>query len=119
MIVGGLFQHDSSFGVVNGRLDPAPIELKAGRTYRFRLINIGDSRTWFALRRGPRDSSVVGWRKVAKDGADLPASQAILTATPLATGPGETVDFEYRPDGPGDLVLDSIRRSPRGGWRYR
>jgi FtsP/CotA-like multicopper oxidase with cupredoxin domain len=117
VIIGGMLRHDSAFGVVNGRLEPAPIELRAGRTYRFRLINIGDARTWLALRRGPRDSSVVGWRKVAKDGADLPTSQAVVTTTPLATGPGETVDFEYRPDAAGDLVLDLD--SPFADWRLK
>jgi len=117
VIVGGMLRHDSEFGVVNGHLNPAPIELRAGRTYRIRLINIGNARTWLALRRGPRDSSVVGWRAVAKDGADLPASQAVVTATPLVTGPGETVDFEYRPDGAGDLVLDL--NSPFAGWRLK
>src|SRR5262249_37532355 len=108
-------RHDSAFGVVNGRLDPAPIGLEAGHIYRFRLINIGDSRIWLALRRAPPDSSVVGWRKVAKDGADLPVLQAVGTTTPPVTGPGETVDFEYRPDGPGDLVLDVD--SPFADWR--
>ncbi len=115
VIVGGMLRHDSAFGVVNGRLNPAPIELRAGRAYRFRLINIGDARTWFALRRGPLDTSVVRWRAVAKDGADLPVSQAVVTTTPLVTGPGETADFEYRPTVAGDLVLDVD--SPFASWR--
>ncbi|MEO7986894.1 MAG: multicopper oxidase domain-containing protein [Gemmatimonadales bacterium] len=115
VIVGGLFRHDSAFGVVNGRLDPAPIELRVGRMYRLRLITMGDARTFFALRRRPEDSSLVAWRAVAKDGADLPASQAVTSTAPLLTGPGETADFEYRPAEPGELSLTVD--SPFAGWR--
>jgi len=112
VIVGSYARHDSAFGVVNGRLDPAPIELRPNRPYRFRLINIGDSRTFFSLRRP--DSSAVGWRAVAKDGADLPSSQAVIRAEPLITGPGETADFEWTPTEPGDVVLDLD--SPFAAW---
>jgi FtsP/CotA-like multicopper oxidase with cupredoxin domain len=112
VVVGGMQRNDSAFGVVNGRLDPAPIELRVDRTYRFRLVNIGDARTFFSLRRP--DSSVVAWRAVAKDGADLPASQAVRQETPLLTGPGETADFEFTPVGPGALRLDLD--SPFAPW---
>lgn len=113
VLVGALFRNDTAFGVVNGRVDPAPIELRALRTYRFRLINIGDARTAFALRRA--DSSAVAWRAVAKDGADLPISQAVDRAEPLMTGPGEIADFEFTAGAPGDLVLDID--SPFAAWR--
>lgn len=115
VIAGGLFRHDSAFGVVNGRLDPAPMEIRAGRTYRFRLINIGDARTYFALRHAGPDSSLVAWRAVAKDGADLPPSQAVPRTERLLTGPGETADFEVRVAEPGELALELD--SPFAGWR--
>jgi FtsP/CotA-like multicopper oxidase with cupredoxin domain len=115
VIVGGLERHDSAFGVVNGRLEPAPIELRVGRTYLFRLINIGDARTYFALRRSSADSSIVAWRAVAKDGADLPASQAVERSSPLLTGPGETADFEFAPTAAGELSLELD--SPFVPWR--
>jgi FtsP/CotA-like multicopper oxidase with cupredoxin domain len=115
VIVGGLLRHDSAFGVVNGRLDPAPIQLRTGRAYRFRLINIGDARTYFGLRHAAPDSSVVAWRAVAKDGADLPPSQAVVRGDRLLTGPGETADFEVRVAERGDLVLEVD--SPFAGWR--
>ena len=114
VVVGGLFRNDSAFGVVNGRLAPAPIEIRAGRSYRFRLINIGDARAWFALRRLAPDSSLVPWRAVAKDGADLPSSQA-EAAGRLLTGPGETADFEVRVDQPGELRLEVD--APFAVWR--
>ena len=112
VIVGGYARHDSAFGVVNGRLDPAAIELRPSRTYRFRLINIGDARTFFSLRRP--DSSAVAWRAVAKDGADLPPSQAVTRTERFVSGPGETADFEFTPAEPGDLVLDLD--SPFAPW---
>jgi FtsP/CotA-like multicopper oxidase with cupredoxin domain len=113
VMVGSLFRHDSLFGVVNGRLDPAPIELSVGHSYRLRLFNIGDARTYFALRRP--DSSLVAWRAVAKDGADLPPALAVPATAPLLTGPGEVADFEFTPERPGELVLDV--NSPFAGWR--
>jgi FtsP/CotA-like multicopper oxidase with cupredoxin domain len=113
VMVGSLFRHDSLFGVVNGRLDPAPIELRVGRSYRLRLFNIGDARTYFALRRP--DSSLVAWRALAKDGADLPAALAVPATGPLLTGPGEVADFEFTPERPGELVLEVD--SPFAGWR--
>ena len=115
VVVGGLSRHDSAFGVVNGRLDPAPMELRAGRTYRFRLINIGDARTYFALRHAGSDTSLVAWRAVAKDGAELPPSQAVARTDRLLTGPGETADFEFRPEAPGTLALELD--SPFAVWR--
>ncbi|MGH7630809.1 MAG: multicopper oxidase domain-containing protein, partial [Gemmatimonadales bacterium] len=113
VLIGALSRNDSAFGVVNGRLEPAPIELRARRPYRFRLINIGDARMSFALRRP--DSTAVPWRAVAKDGADLPVSQAVDRTEPLMTGPGEIADFEFTPEAPGDLVLDV--NSPFATWR--
>jgi FtsP/CotA-like multicopper oxidase with cupredoxin domain len=114
VVVGGLSRNDSAFGVVNGRLEPAPITIRAGRSYRFRLINIGDARTYFGLRRAAPDTSLVPWRAVAKDGADLPPSQAVAAGR-LLTGPGETADFEVRVDRPGELRLELD--SPYAVWR--
>jgi manganese oxidase len=113
VMVGSLIEHDTLHGVVNGRLDPAPIELRAARTYRFRLFNIGDARTSFALRRP--DSSIVVWRAVAKDGAELPPAQAVPRTEPTMTGPGEILDFELNAGAPEDLVLDVD--APFAPWR--
>ncbi|MFN2433687.1 MAG: hypothetical protein ABR599_12905, partial [Gemmatimonadota bacterium] len=46
------------------------------------------------------DGSNVGWRAIAKDGADLPSEQATLQPSHLLTGPGETADFEFTPNAP-------------------
>ena len=113
VMVGSLIEHDTLHGVVNGRREPAPIELRAARTYRFRLFNIGDARTSFALRRP--DSSIVAWRAVAKDGAELPPAQAVPRTEPTMTGPGEILDFELNAGPPEDLVLDLD--APFAPWR--
>ena len=119
IVVGGGGPSDSlpqfgfeSPGLVNGTEAPAPIEMKVGRTYRFRLININpDWRVVFSL---TSDSAMARWRPVAKDGADLPPSQRGLRPAWLLTGPGETADFEYTPRVRGDLRLEVKTLLP--GW---
>lgn len=90
--------------MLNGRADPAPIELQAGVTYRFRIINIrSDLVVALALLDGQRPAL---WRHVAKDGADLPASQAVTAPAQLALGVGEIHDVEFTPRSPGELTLE-------------
>ena len=99
-------------GFVNGTISPAPLELEVGTTYRLRLINIHpDWRVEFAL---GTDTTTAQWRPVAKDGADLPPSQATPRAAYLLTGPGETADFEFTPTAAGSMRLQVKTRAP--GW---
>ncbi|MEO8450572.1 MAG: multicopper oxidase domain-containing protein [Gemmatimonadota bacterium] len=83
---------DSGSVFVNGGRSPAVEELKAGLTHRLRLINItpGDLVDLEVL----QGDSVMTWRVVAKDGADLPPRLAIPTPARLRFGPGETTDVE-------------------------
>jgi manganese oxidase len=119
LVVGGAGPADSlpqfgfeSPGLVNGTTDPPPIDLKVGRTYRFRLININpDWRVIFSL---TSDSALARWRPVAKDGADLPLSQRGARPAWLLTGPGETADFEFTPGTREDLRLEVKTLLP--GW---
>lgn len=81
--------------VVNGDTTAPPLTLRAGVPHRMRLVNMG-----FAL--GGlfgvyRDTTFVPWRAIAKDGADLPASQAVLHHAPQLVVSGETYDFEWVP----------------------
>jgi len=89
--------------LVNGRAQPEPIELEAGMTYRFRLINIRTD--YSALVSLLADEEVEEWRLVAKDGADLPAVQAIMGPATLSFTPGEIYDVEFTPRTPGELTL--------------
>jgi len=89
--------------MLNGQVDPAPIELRAGVTYRFRIINI---RSDFVVAMALLDGQcLVERRPVAKDGADLPPSQAVARPAQVALGPGEILDVELTPPAPGELTL--------------
>jgi hypothetical protein len=46
------------------------------------------------------------WRAIAKDGADLPPSQAVLKDAQQELAPREIYDFEYVLRGPGRLRLE-------------
>jgi len=50
-----------------------------------------------------RDSTLLEWRAVAKDGRDLPPDQATMRPAQQQAGNGETYDFEFTPASPGDL----------------
>ena len=82
--------------IVNGDSQPAPLELEAGVPHRFRFVNIG-----LALPVGFsifQDSSLVKWRRLAKDGADFPANQVRVVAASQQVQVGETYDFEWTPE---------------------
>lgn len=109
---GPINEGENDMGTINGEREPEPMDLVAGRTYRFRLINIHPEwRVQFSL---GTDTTVSMWRPIAKDGADLPESQRTARAAFLLTGPGETADFEFTPTEPGDLVLSV--RTRISGW---
>ncbi len=84
-----------------GTSDSAPVVVNAGRPlpplraggHRIRVVNItaGDELD-FQLFRG---DELVSWRAIAKDGADLPPSQATDRPSRLHMGPGETWDFGW------------------------
>src|SRR5512134_230043 len=75
--------------VVNGGSTEAPLAFAAEETHRLRFVNIGPAqRLRFAVE---RDSAVhATWRPLAKDGADLPASQAAERAAHEMLDVGET-----------------------------
>ena len=89
--------------LLNGQAQPNPMQLRSGVTYRFRLINI---RTDYAATVSIfDDGEPVQWRVIAKDGADLPASQATMRAATLTFAAGEIYDVEFTPTTPGSLTL--------------
>lgn len=78
--------------LVNGDSLPPPLELKAGVTHRFRFVNIGPAdRMSFSIF---QDTSLVTWRMVARDGADLPRNQVRTTPARRGFDVGETYDTE-------------------------
>ncbi len=79
--------------VVNGEARPAPLTLAAGVPHRLRFVNIGVAgRFAFSLF---QDSTLATWRRLAKDGGDLPASQATRGPARQLLEVGETFDAEF------------------------
>ena len=66
-----------------------------------------------------RDSSLVTWRAVAKDGFTLPASQATVRPSSVRVASGETADFELTPDAPGELRLEFGTPVRGGGFQIQ
>jgi FtsP/CotA-like multicopper oxidase with cupredoxin domain len=108
MLLSVLGPSDNTPILLNGSAEPGPIELKEGLKYRFRFINITphDPRLTVSLLSG---SSLVSWRAIAKDGADLPALQATLRPARQIVSVGETYDFEFEPTSAADLRLEIFR----------
>jgi FtsP/CotA-like multicopper oxidase with cupredoxin domain len=99
--------------LINGSPTPAPLRMKAGNTYRMRLINITADNANFDVTLSSGGTPVT-WRAVAKDGADLPAALASSSpANRQSLTTGETRDFEYRPEKAGDLKLEVRAHSGR------
>lgn len=96
--------------VVNGVHEEPPLELERGVTYRLRFINIAPAGLfrW----RITRDGVLAEWRMRAKDGADLPASQAVVGPAEYRIFAGETFDAEFTPAEPGDYLLHAPARPP-------
>jgi manganese oxidase len=89
--------------LMNGQAQPDPIDLKAGVTYRFRVIGItGDISTQFKFLDGDKP---IEWRAVARDGMTLPASQATVRPAAMIFDPGQIFDFEYTPRAKGELAI--------------
>jgi manganese oxidase len=103
MSVGG--PDDDSPSFLDGSNKPEPMQLRVGVKYRLRIINIT------ANNQGPSISllsgdSPVKWRAIAKDGLDLPPSQAVVKPAHQPVTVGETHDFEFQPKEAGDLRFE-------------
>ena len=104
---------DPPHPLVNGDSILPPKTLEVGKKHRLRFVNIGAAPyVRITLR---RDTSVVRWRAVAKDGADLPAAQATVRPARVMMNVGETYDFELDAREPGEylLAIEHLTLSPR------
>jgi hypothetical protein len=91
--------------LLNGSPTPPVREMRVGERYRLRFINAHTFRPNLRMRL-LRDSTLLEWRAVAKDGMDLPADHASVGPSETQMGNGETYDFEFVPSAAGDLHLD-------------
>jgi manganese oxidase len=108
LLLGGSGPASASFEdpplELNRSTNPAPMILKVGTAYRFRLIDISPNETAIVSMRG--DNGLVQWRAVSKDGATLPPIQATARPASQQISVGETYDFEYLPTAPAELRLE-------------
>ncbi len=91
--------------VLNGSLEPPPLELSAGVTHRFRFMNVtvgNPGVIWQLLRNG----APVRWRLLAKDGFDVKPAHRGLVPAVQNVSIGETYDFEFRSRFAGEYVLE-------------
>jgi len=100
---------------INGLVNPDTIVLKVGGAYRFRFVNLSvtspNAILYLTARRDSsfenlRDTMLVQWRPLAKDGADLPLSGRTLRTAQQLISIGETFDFEVRPLARGELRIE-------------
>jgi FtsP/CotA-like multicopper oxidase with cupredoxin domain len=92
--------------LLNGTSAPALRELRVGKCYRLRLINIHTFRPSMIASLLDASGAPVSWRAIAKDGADLPAERATVRPAVRQLGNGETYDFEFTPAAAGDMRLE-------------
>jgi manganese oxidase len=90
--------------LINGSLAPDTLRLRVGERYRLRIVDVHTYRPSMIVRL-VRDSTLVSWRAVAKDGMDLPPDRATVRRAVQQMGNGETYDFELAPTEPADLKL--------------
>lgn len=93
---------DAGTVLLNGTNTPQPLDMRVGERYRLRLVDIHTFRPSMIVRL-MRDSTLLTWRAVAKDGRDLPPDQATTRPAIQQSGNGETYDFELTPTAAGDL----------------
>jgi FtsP/CotA-like multicopper oxidase with cupredoxin domain len=93
-----------AFLLVNGRVNPRALHMTVGDTNRLRIVSI-HSDELLGFRLGD-DSTVARWMPIARDGADLPDALRRSAAATIVMGPGQTGDFLYVPQRPGEMRLE-------------
>ena len=102
-LLGSLGDGDDPLPAINGRAQPEPVELRAGRAYRLRFMHISpDDEKHVSLL---ADGEPVEWRWIAKDGGDMPPAQQRDAPARLRIDVGETYDFLWTPRAAGEFTL--------------
>jgi FtsP/CotA-like multicopper oxidase with cupredoxin domain len=86
---------------VNGSEAPNPMLFNRGTSYRLRLINMAPNLA-ANVQLGSKEHPAT-WRAVAKDGANVPSRLAKPGDALLHIASGETYDFEFQPNAPGEI----------------
>jgi len=103
VVLGWDGETDPPIFLVNGSRNGTPLQVAAGVAQRFRFVNIGPGRPYpFALR---GDTTLVDWRPVARDGADLPPALSEFAPAREVLDVGNTFDARWTP-APGRYLLE-------------
>jgi FtsP/CotA-like multicopper oxidase with cupredoxin domain len=101
--------------VLNGDADPPTLHWPKGR-HRLRFIDINPNNPAVISLMGP--AGPLKWRAIAKDGADLPETQATTQEARQLMYPGETYDFEYETPQATDLYVE-LENSPVANLHWK
>jgi FtsP/CotA-like multicopper oxidase with cupredoxin domain len=103
----GAFGPLGEMALINGTPQSKTMQLRAGKKYRFRLINISTNNQGMQVSlRNP--NGVADWQITAKDGADLPPESIRTGKAELTVTVGETYDVEFSTGVAQDFVLDLL-----------
>jgi hypothetical protein len=106
---------------INGEPNPDTVVLRVGRPARLRIFNVSwtnpapivsiTERSDSALTE-LRDTSLVVWTPVAKDGRDLPAAARMPEPARQQVSIGETYDFDLTPTRRGTMRFEVRQNGP-------
>jgi FtsP/CotA-like multicopper oxidase with cupredoxin domain len=82
--------------LLNGSLDPQPVPVRVGVPHRLRFVNITTARPGIRVELH-RDTTVIEWRILARDGADLPPHRQLVERAIRPLSIGQTLDVEVTP----------------------
>ncbi len=108
---------------LNGQPNPDTIVAHAGHPLRLRLMSLATAHVNPAVQLTARpdsavvvlrDSMLVRWTPVAKDGMDLPVSARSARVARQLISMGETYDFEFTPDRRGQVLRVEVRGANAG-----
>jgi manganese oxidase len=92
--------------MLNGSDQHAPRVMHVGRTYRLRLMNVTVAGPNVRMRL-MRDGAPQLWTPLAKDGHDLPAQLRRPVSAEQQVSIGETYDFLFTPQAPGEVTFEA------------
>ena len=94
---------DATRITINGSEEPRPMVFNHGAKYRLRIIDMAPNLA-ADIQLGSKEHPA-SWRAVAKDGANVPSRLTKPGDAVLHIASGETYDFEFQPDAPGEIPL--------------
>ena len=109
-------------------MNPYTVVVKVGQPVRVRLISLTytspGATVWLTARPGSsfvnvRDSMVVQWRAIAKDGRDLPERARSTRLASQLISMRETYDFEFMPLARGNYRIESRGTAAHGRLQIR